>query len=74
VSVFGEAEIRHQIEGHDYGGMLREVLRFFRTGESPVSAEETLEILAFMEAADESRRRGGIPVALPALSAAKREE
>jgi hypothetical protein len=29
-----------------------------------VSAEETLEIFAFMEAADESKRRGGLPVKL----------
>lgn len=64
VTVFGESEIRHQVEGHDYGRLLRDVLAFFRTGNPPVPVEETLEILAFMEAADESRRRGGVPVAL----------
>ncbi len=41
-----------------------EIARFFRTGKPPVSAEETLEIFAFMEAADESKRQGGAPVAL----------
>ena len=30
----------------------------------PVSAEETLELYAFMEAADESKRRGGAEVTL----------
>ncbi len=30
----------------------------------PVSAEETLEIYAFMEAADESKRNGGKVVSL----------
>jgi hypothetical protein len=31
---------------------------------SPVAAEETIELFAFMEAADESKRRGGVPVKL----------
>ena len=31
---------------------------------APVSHVETLEIYAFMEAADESTRRGGVPVML----------
>ena len=49
-----------------YGGyepLLVEIAKFFRTGKPPVSAEETLEIFAFMEAADESKRQGGAPVA-----------
>ena len=44
--------------------MLREIVRGFRTGEVPVSLEETIEIYAFMEAADESKRRGGVPVSV----------
>ena len=32
-----------------------EIAKFFRTGQPPVSAAETLEIYAFMEAADESK-------------------
>ena len=32
--------------------------------EAPVAEAETLEIYAFMEAADESKRRGGEPVEL----------
>jgi hypothetical protein len=40
------------------------VVKFFQTKEPPVSAEETLEIIAFMEAADISKARGGAPVAL----------
>ena len=39
-----------------------EIVKFFRTKEVPVSAEETIELYAFMEAADESKRRGGSPV------------
>ena len=44
-----------------------EVCKFFRTGKPPVSPKETLEIFAFMEAADESKRRGGEPVTLESV-------
>jgi hypothetical protein len=62
---FGELETRPI---GDYGGyrpLVVEIVKFFRTGIAPVSAEETLEIYAFMEAADESKRRdgAGIPLA-----------
>jgi hypothetical protein len=40
------------------------VIEFFRTGTSPVPVEETLEIMAFMEAADVSKARNGAPVAI----------
>jgi hypothetical protein len=33
----------------------------------PVSAEETIEIYAFMEAADESKRQGGKEVTLESV-------
>ena len=45
-----------------YRPLLVEIVKFFQTGESPVPAAETLEIYAFMEAADESKRQGGKPV------------
>ena len=35
----------------------------------PVNAEETLEILAFMDADDESQRQGGSPVSTSVLRA-----
>lgn len=41
-----------------YDPLLFSAVHFFRTGVAPVSPEETLEIYAFMEAADESKRRG----------------
>ncbi len=47
-----------------YEVLLYEVVKMFRTGIAPVSADETLELYAFMEAADESKRRGGAEVAL----------
>ena len=48
----------------DYRGLLVEIVKFFQTGVPPVQPEETLEIMAFMEAADLSKARGGVPVAL----------
>jgi hypothetical protein len=53
-----------------YGGyepLVVEICKFFKTGKPPVSAEETIEIFAFMEAADESKRQGGIPVTLESV-------
>ena len=51
-------------EKSSYRGLLVEVVKFFQTGVSPVPIETTIEILAFMEAADESKRRGGVPVTI----------
>jgi hypothetical protein len=48
----------------DYAPLLQEIVRFCRTKVPPVSPEQTLEIYAFMEAADESRRREGASVAI----------
>ena len=47
-----------------YAPLVVEALKLFKTGVSPVPEAETIEILAFMEAADESKRRGGAPVRL----------
>jgi len=44
-----------------------EICKFFKTGKPPVSAEETIEIFAFMEAADESKRQGGVPTTLESV-------
>jgi hypothetical protein len=62
MTVFGSKKVLdEQLEG-SYTPFLREVVKFFQTGVAPVPAEETLEIYAFMEAADESKRQGGCPV------------
>lgn len=47
-----------------YQPLLREIVQFFRTGEAPFPPEETLEIFAFMAAAELSAKRGGEPVTL----------
>lgn len=40
------------------------IITFFKTGKIPVPPEETIEIYAFMAAADESKKLGGAPVSL----------
>lgn len=45
-----------------YQPLLVEIIKFFNTKIPPVSAAETLAILAFMEAAEESKGKGGITV------------
>ena len=47
-----------------YDPLLYAVVKMFRDGIVPVSPEETLELYAFMAAADESKRRGGAEVTL----------
>lgn len=50
-----------------YDPLLFSIVHFFRTGVAPVSPEETTEIYAFMEAADESKRQGGAEVTLKSV-------
>lgn len=64
VTKFGTKAIVEQKSGGDYTPMLKEVVQFFKTGVAPVPLETTIEIFAFMEAADESKRQGGAPVSL----------
>lgn len=63
VIVFGKKAVIEQKDGGDsYAPLVREIMKFFQTRVAPVTPEETLQIYAFMEAADESKRRGGAPV------------
>lgn len=55
--------------GADYAPLLQQVVEFFRTHQPPVCIDEMIEVLAFMEAADESKRRGGASVALAEMMA-----
>ncbi len=62
---FGSKGIVQTEKEGGYQELCLQIGRFFRTGRVPVSAQDTIEIFAFMEAADESKRRGGVPVSLP---------
>ena len=57
-----------------YFPLLVEIAQFFKTGQAPVSEAETLEIYAFMSAADESKKLGGAPVKLETVMSKAREE
>jgi hypothetical protein len=47
-----------------YETLVREIVRFFETKVPPVANDETLEIFAFMDAAQRSKDAGGKPVRL----------
>jgi len=54
----------YDVKYGDYKGLVEAIVEFFKTGEPPVSPEETLEIYAFMDAADKSKEQGGKAVPL----------
>lgn len=69
--VFGEKGTAESGKFEGYEPLLVEIVKFFKSGVPPVSAAETLEILAFMEAADKSKENGGCPVRLPQIELEK---
>lgn len=52
---------------YSYVPLVKEFVQFFQTGKVPVDPEETLEIFAFLDAAQKSREQGGKPVKLRKL-------
>jgi hypothetical protein len=66
-TVFGEKQITDVGPYAGYEPLVLEIVRFFHTGKPPVSKEETLEIYAFMAAADESKQQNGAPVSVDAV-------
>ncbi len=57
-----------------YEGVAIEIVKFFKTRTPPVTAEETIELFAFMEAAEESKRQKGAPVKLETVLAKARKK
>ena len=66
-TAFGDKGIATMNDESGYDVLLEEIVKFFQTGTAPVSASETIELFAFMEAADESRRQGGKSVSLESV-------
>ncbi|WP_247237336.1 Gfo/Idh/MocA family protein [Telluribacter sp. SYSU D00476] len=56
-----------------YQPLLLDIVKYFETGAVPVTPEETIEIFAFMEAADESKRQNGATVSLESVMAKARK-
>jgi predicted dehydrogenase len=72
----GYAPVRGVVPEGKYAGyepLALQIARFWKTRQSPVSPDETLEIFAFMEAAHESKRQGGSPVTLESVLNAARK-
>lgn len=54
-------------KGGGYGPLLVEIAKFFRTGKPPIAKETTINLIAFMEAADESKKLGGTSVSIASV-------
>jgi len=61
-TVFGEKAIKVLDIRGGYNPMLVKIAEFYDTKKIPFPVEQTLEIIAFMEAAEESKKRGGIAI------------
>ena len=59
-----DAVLIESVDGRPHLAQAIPVIKAFQSGIVPVKPEETIEIFAFMEAADESKRRGGAEVTL----------
>jgi len=57
-----------------YEPLVAEIAKYFQTGAIPVDPAETLEIYAFMEAADESKRQSGASVTLESVMKKAQQE
>jgi hypothetical protein len=65
ILVFREKAIQHvRVQDVSYVPLVREIMKFFQSGRPPVPNDVTLEIMAFMDAAERSRQQGGAVVRL----------
>ncbi len=64
---FGSKSVIIKEPKTSYRELVVEIVKFFQTGVPPITPEETLEIMAFMEAADVSKKKNGAPVMLSDL-------
>ncbi len=73
-AIFGSKAVVPVSGFEGYQPMLVEIVKFFKTGKAPIDPAETIEMMAFMEAADESKRREGAPVKIEEVMAKAREQ
>ncbi|MHC4742332.1 MAG: Gfo/Idh/MocA family protein [Planctomycetota bacterium] len=73
-TIFGAKKITPAGKYAGYGPLVAEIVKFFKTGNIPVPPEETIEIFAFMSAADISKENGGKPVSTTELIAKTRRQ
>lgn len=63
--VFGSKGVVRSGSFTGYNPLVEEIVKFFKTGQVPVPAEETIEIFAFMSAADKSK--GGAAISIKSV-------
>jgi hypothetical protein len=63
-TVFGTTGTKSLGTFEGYQPLVLQIGQFVRTGQPPVSREETLEMFAFMTAADESKRQDGAAISV----------
>jgi hypothetical protein len=73
-TVFAEKKIEYLPMVSGYDPLVKAIALFFATGQPPVSQDETIEIYAFMSAADRSKTQGGKPVLVADVLAEARTE
>ena len=73
-TVFGKTGIGEAGHSEGYRPLVVEIVRFFKTRVAPVDSRETIELMTFMEAADESKREGGKAVKLADVVAKARQQ
>src|SRR4051812_13756449 len=61
-SAYGTKKVLQGAKYEGYEPAVEAMCKFFKTGKPPVAREESIEIYAFMEAADASKKAGGKPV------------
>jgi len=56
-----------------YGPLITEICTFFKTGKPPVPAEETINLFAFIVAAQKSKENGNVPIEIRDVVAEARQ-
>jgi predicted dehydrogenase len=64
VTLYGMKGVAHKSGFSGYEPLVNVICEFFKTGKPPIDKDETIELFAFMEAADESKRQGGAAVSV----------
>jgi predicted dehydrogenase len=67
VTVFGTKAIASGGQSSAYQELALQLVQFFRTKRSPVSDREMLEVIAFIQAAEQSKHQAGSPVSVVGL-------
>jgi hypothetical protein len=73
-TLFGTKSILPSGSYPGYAPLVDQVVKFFKTGKAPVSPKETIEIFAFMSAADASKAASGAAISIADTIAKARQQ